>query len=81
MRPNPVDQIITSITKITKTFAFSYIQDSKNWFKGHFQFSNSEFSLQYINSESSCLLTVVDNCTKHVHITFNIAKRPVKICV
>ena len=75
MKPNLVDQITTTITKITKTFAFIYIEDSKNWFKGYFQFFNSEVSLHYINSGSSCLLTAVDNCTKHVHITFDIAKR------
>ena len=95
MRPNLDDQIIT-ITKITKTFAFSYMQDSNNWFKGYFQcvpscpnttyltklcLCYSEASLDYINPESSCLPTHVDNCTKHVHITFGIGKRLVKICV
>ena len=40
----------------------------------------SEASLDYISLESSCLLTLVDNCTKHVHITFGIGKRLVKIC-
>ena len=98
MTPNLPDQIIKTIRKITKTFAFSYIQDINNWFKGYFQllflseyyFSYltklcllcySKVSLHYIDSESSCLLTAVDNCTKYVHITFDIAKRPNKIYV
>ena len=41
----------------------------------------SEPSLDYISLETSCLPTLVDNCTKPVHITFGIGKRLVKICV
>ena len=96
MTPNLADQIIKTIRKINKTFAFSYTQDSNNWFKGQLLFlcksclsyltrlcllCYSKVSLHYIALESSCLLTAVDNCTKYVHITFDIAKRPVKIYV
>ena len=94
MTPNLVDQIIKPIIKITKTFAFIYIQDSNNWFKGYFQLlflpeyyflyltkllCYFKVSLHYINCEISCLTTAVANCAKHVHITFDIAKQPVKI--
>ena len=87
MTPNLLDQIIKTISKITKTFAFTYMQDKFPivilvrillFLFDKTMLCYSKVSLHYINSQSSCLLIAV-NCTKHAHITFDIAKRPVKI--
>ena len=57
MTPNLADQIITTIRKITKTFAFSYIQDSNNWFKGYFQLLFlSEYYFSYLPNYVCCVI-------------------------